>query len=64
MAYLDRLKVFHGRSGKHLAVEVCERLDVELGKSTTFKFKNQNSFVRIEENVRDMDCFEIGRAHV
>lgn len=59
MAYLDRLKVFHGRSGKHLAVEVCERLDVELGKSTTFKFKNQNSFVRIEENVRDMDCFVI-----
>jgi len=59
MAYLDRLRVFHGRNGGGLANEVCERLDIEPGKSSTFKFKNTNSFVKIEENVRDMDCFII-----
>lgn len=59
MAYLERLRVFCGRHGKDLAKEVCDRLDIELGKSSTFKFKNNNSFVKIEENVRDMDCFVI-----
>lgn len=59
MAYLDRLKVFYGRHGSELAHEVCERLDIEPGRSSTFKFKNTNSFVKIEENVRDMDCFVI-----
>jgi ribose-phosphate pyrophosphokinase len=56
---LERLKVFYGRWGKKLALEVCEMLDIEPGKSETFKFNNQNSFVRVEDNVRDIDCFII-----
>ncbi len=56
---LERLKVFYGRWGKDLALEVCDMLDIEPGRSETIKFKNQNSFVRVEDNVRDIDCFVI-----
>lgn len=54
-----RLKIFSGRWGKSLSEEICQKLGVTIGKSSTVKFKNGNSFVKIEENVRDMDCFLI-----
>jgi ribose-phosphate pyrophosphokinase len=54
---LDRLKVFAGNSGQYLAREICDELSIPLGKSRTLKFKNQNTFVQVEESVRDVDCY-------
>lgn len=56
---MNGLKIFSGRWGMNLTKEICEKLDITMGKSSTVKFKNGNSFVKIEENVRDMDCFLI-----
>lgn len=56
---MDRLKIFSGRWGMNLSKEICQKIGVTIGKSSTVKFKNGNSFVKIEENVRDMDCFLI-----
>lgn len=56
---LDRLKVFACGSALPLATEICQRLCIPLGLSSTIKFKNNNTFVKIEENVRAVDCFTV-----
>jgi ribose-phosphate pyrophosphokinase len=40
-----------------LAESVCEYLEMPLGQAEVFKFSNDNSFVRIQENVRQRDVF-------
>jgi len=56
---LDKLRIFAGRGAAPLAREICDHLSVDLGQSSTLNFKNRNTFVKIDENVRDMDCFTI-----
>ena len=56
---IDELKVFSGNAHKDLARSVCDYLDIPLGKSEAFKFANDNTFVRILENVRQRDVFII-----
>ncbi len=56
---LDKLRIFAGRGAAPLTREICDHLSVEVGKTACFNFKNRNTFVKIEENVRDMDCFTI-----
>ncbi|MCX6356814.1 MAG: ribose-phosphate pyrophosphokinase [Candidatus Aureabacteria bacterium] len=53
------MKIFCGRSNPELAREICGYLGTELGKCIIHKFKNDNTFVRIEENVRGKDVFVI-----
>lgn len=53
------MKIFAGRSNPVLAREICDYLGADLGKCTIHKFKNDNTFVRIEENVRGKDTFVI-----
>ncbi len=53
------LKVFAGSSHKALAIEICEHLDISLGKSELIKFSNENLFVKILENVREEDVFVV-----
>lgn len=53
------LRVFSGRSNLPLAEEICQHLDVDLGKSTIHEFKNENLFAKIEENVREADVFVV-----
>ena len=53
------MKVFCGRSNPELSREICSYLGIELGKCIIHKFKNDNTFVRIEENVRGKDVFVI-----
>ncbi len=53
------LKVFAGLSNRPLAVEVCNYLDIPLGKVDLIEFKNENLFVKIGENVRECDVFVI-----
>ena len=56
---IDELKVFSGNAHPELAKSVCQYLDIPLGRSEAFKFANDNTFVRILENVRQRDVFII-----
>ena len=57
MAIYEELKVFSGNSNNPLATRVAEYLDIDLGTIEAFKFSNDNTFVQIEENVRQRDVF-------
>ena len=56
---VDELKIFTGNGHRALAEAVCEYLDMPLGQAEVFKFANDNTFVRIQENVRQRDVFII-----
>ncbi len=56
---LDELKVFTGNGHPELAQSVCEYLDIPVGQAEVFKFANDNTFVRIHENIRQRDVFII-----
>ncbi len=53
------MKVFSGLSNQLLAKEICNHLDIPLGKMDIIEFKNENLFVKIGENVRECDTFVI-----
>ena len=57
IALFEELKVFSGNSNRELAASVCEYLGIPPGKLEVFKFSNDNTFVRILENVRQRDVF-------
>ena len=57
MAVYDELKIFSGNSNLLLASRVADYLGIPLGRAEVFKFSNDNSFVRIQENVRQRDVF-------
>lgn len=54
---LDKIKVFTGRAHPDLADEICKELGVSLGRAEIMKFTNDNSFVRINESVREADVY-------
>jgi ribose-phosphate pyrophosphokinase len=51
------LTVLSGNSHHDLATAICEYLDIPEGRAEVFKFANDNTFVRILENVRQRDLF-------
>ena len=53
------LKVFSGRAHPEFAREICRHLGVSLGAAEIFKFSNDNTFVKINENVREDDVFVV-----
>ena len=57
MGPFDELKVFSGNAHPQLAREVCDYLNISIGKAEVFKFSNDNTFVRILENIRQRDVF-------
>jgi len=57
MAVYEELKVFSGNANPQLATTICEYLGIPLGNIEVFKFSNDNTFVRIMENVRQRDVF-------
>ena len=57
MSLFDEIKVFSGNSHPELARDICKYLKIPLGKSEVFKFSNDETFVRIQENVREKDVF-------
>ena len=57
MGPFDELKVFTGNSHPQLATEICQYLEIPLGKAEVFKFSNDNTFVRYLENIRQRDVF-------
>jgi ribose-phosphate pyrophosphokinase len=56
---MDEMKVFTGNAHPALAKAVAEYLKTPLGKCEVFEFSNENTFVRILENVRQRDVFVI-----
>lgn len=56
---MDELKVFTGNANPNLAKAVTEYLHIPLGECEVFQFSNENTFVRILENVRERDTFVI-----
>ena len=52
-------RIFTGSSHPDLAREVTEILDVSMGKSTTRVFEDSETYVTIDEVVRDQDIFLI-----
>jgi len=54
---MNNLKIFACNSAEGFAKEVCSHIGIQLGKKESFKFKNDNTFVKILETVRDDDVF-------
>ena len=59
MPLFEDLKIFSGNAHPALAKSICSYLGIELGQCEVFKFSNDNTFVRILENVREKDVFLI-----
>jgi ribose-phosphate pyrophosphokinase len=51
------LKVFGGRSHPALVQEICDVLNLEPGRSSSFNFSDGETFCQIEENVRGSDVY-------
>lgn len=54
---MDELKVFTGNAHPALAKEIADYLGIPLGQADVMQFANENTFVRILENVRERDIF-------
>lgn len=57
MATFEDLKVFTGNAHVQLAKDICAYLGITMGVAEVFKFSNDNTFVRILENIRERDVF-------
>jgi ribose-phosphate pyrophosphokinase len=54
---IDGLKVFSGNAHPALAKAIADTLHIPLGKCEVKPFSNENTFVRVLENVRERDVF-------
>jgi len=54
---MDDLKVFSGNAHPALAKAIAEYLGIPMGEAEVMQFSNENTFVRILENVRERDIF-------
>ncbi|MGQ4809798.1 Ribose-phosphate pyrophosphokinase [Candidatus Entotheonellaceae bacterium PAL068K] len=57
MPPFEDLKIFTGNAHPQLARDICTYLGMSLGTCEVFKFSNDNTFVRILENIRERDVF-------
>src|SRR3972149_11727568 len=56
---MDELKVFSGNAHPALTKAITDYLGISLGKCEVIQFSNENTFVRILENVRQRDTFVV-----
>ena len=54
-----RVLVFSGRANQKLTEEICNYINVPLGKTVIRDFSDKEIYVRIEENVRGGDVFVV-----
>ena len=59
MPLFEDLKVFTGNAHPALAKDICSYLGIVPGQSEVFKFSNDETFVKILENIREKDVFLI-----
>jgi ribose-phosphate pyrophosphokinase len=55
----DKLAVFSGNANRKLAEDICNSLKMPLGKSTTSRFSDGETRIKVEENVRGKDVFVV-----
>jgi ribose-phosphate pyrophosphokinase len=53
------IKIFSGRAHPSLAREICESLNLPLGRSSAYNFSDGETFCQIDENVRGSDIFVV-----
>jgi ribose-phosphate pyrophosphokinase len=51
------IRIFAGSSGKEFADRMCQYLGINRGKTEVISFSDGNTYVRIEEHVRDEDVY-------
>lgn len=51
--------IFTGNAHPQLARDVCAYLELELGEANVFDFANGNTFVQLQQNIRERDVFLI-----
>lgn len=54
---MNNLKIFACKGAEEFATKICDSIGINLGKKEVFKFKNDNTFVKILETVREDDVF-------
>jgi ribose-phosphate pyrophosphokinase len=54
---ISDIKIFAGSSSINFLNKMCEYLDIIPGKSESFHFSEGNSYVKIQENVREKDIY-------
>ena len=55
----SNVSFFAGSGGQIMAERICQFLGVKLGSSEVITFSEGNTFVRVNETVRNRDCFLI-----
>ena len=55
----NQLKIFSGTSNRPLADEIVEYIGIPLSEATVTQFPDQETFVKINENIRGADVFII-----
>ena len=53
------IKIFACNSAEEFTQEICDTLNLPLGKKESYKFANDNNFVQLKETVRDYDVYII-----
>jgi len=56
---IGELKIFSGTSSYALTSDICRNLGVPLGQSEIFQFSNDNTFAKVNENVRECDVYVV-----
>ena len=54
---MENIKIFACKSAEPFTEKICDHLGIEMGKMKTTKFKNDNTFIQIEETVREQDVY-------
>ncbi len=54
---MENIKIFACKSAENFTKEMCDCLELPMGKINSMKFKNDNNFVQILETVRDQDVY-------
>ncbi|MBM3880131.1 MAG: ribose-phosphate pyrophosphokinase [Verrucomicrobia bacterium] len=53
------MKIFSGNANRPLADAICKSIGIELGRCAVSQFPDDETFVKIEENVRGEDTFVV-----
>ena len=54
---MENIKIFACPTAEKFTQEMCDYLKIPMGKMNVMKFKNDNTFVQIEETVREQDVY-------
>ncbi len=55
----NEINIFTGNSNPTLAQDICNYINIPLGRAEIFEFSNENIFCKVNESVRENDVFVI-----